>query len=212
MAEWQLRRDHAFSQQTLGAVEIRKQRIEYARALRDACFYRAPFLRAQHQRQRIERPRTIGALRIRVHVVRNAVLDDESARELDTAPRRCARIGRGKSVDQARASAVAPHRSRRATRHSAARPRRSSPELRSALRGSLLSEIEREGMVGIRRLLGRRDHPWRMAHPEEAREAAALGLRMHSPERSRSCGRRDASRGTGSRPSSAASRCRRDRT
>ncbi len=87
MTERQLRRNDALREQLLRAVEIGEQRIEQLRPLRDARLDPPPLARRNEERQEIERPRTIAALRIGVDVVGDAVLDDEPARKLDAAAR-----------------------------------------------------------------------------------------------------------------------------
>ena len=56
-------------------------------SLSDAGFDGRPLACGDHERHRIERPRAIAALGIGVDVVGNAVLDDESAGEIDVATR-----------------------------------------------------------------------------------------------------------------------------
>ena len=88
MSERQLGGHVALGEQPLRPVEIRQQRVQHARALRDARFDGLPLRGRQHERQRIERPGPVGALRVGVDVVGDAVLDDEPARELERAAHR----------------------------------------------------------------------------------------------------------------------------
>ena len=100
MAERQLGGHVAFGQQPLRAIEIGQQRVQHARALRDARFDGLPFGGRQHEGQRIERPGTIGALRIGIDVVGDAVLDDQPARELERAAHGVGRIVGAQPVDE----------------------------------------------------------------------------------------------------------------
>ena len=100
MAERQLGGHVPFGEQPLRTVQVRQQRIQQARALRDARLDGLPLGRRQHERQRIERPGTIGALRIGVHVVGDAVLDDEPARELERAAHGVGRFVGAQAVDE----------------------------------------------------------------------------------------------------------------
>ena len=100
MAERQLGRDVTFGQQPLRAIEVGQQRVQQPRALRDAGFDGLPFGGRQHERQRIQRPGPIGALRVGVDVVGDAVLDDEPARQLERAAHGVGRIVGAQPVDE----------------------------------------------------------------------------------------------------------------
>ena len=100
MAERQLGGDVALGQQPLRPIEIGQQRVQQPRALRDARFDGLPLRGRQHERQRIQRPGTIGALRVGVDVVGDAVLDDEPARELERAAHGVGRIVGAQAVDE----------------------------------------------------------------------------------------------------------------
>ena len=100
MAERQLGGQVALGEQPLRAIEVRQQRIQHPRALRDAGFDGLPFGGRQHEGQRIQRPGTIGALRVGVDVVGDAVLDDEPARELERAAHGVGRIVGAQPVDE----------------------------------------------------------------------------------------------------------------
>jgi hypothetical protein len=56
MAERQLGGHVAFGEQPLRAVQVREQRVQQPRALRDAGLDGLPFGGRQHERQRIQRP------------------------------------------------------------------------------------------------------------------------------------------------------------
>ncbi len=100
MAESQLGRDDSFGKQSLSAVEVGQQGVQCPGALRDTCLDDTPFLRTDHEGKRIERPGAIRALRIGVHVIADAVLDDQATGELDAAPRRIARVPGSEAVDE----------------------------------------------------------------------------------------------------------------
>ena len=100
MSERQLGGNVAFGQQPLRSVEIGQQRVQQPRALRDARFDGLPLRGRQDERQRIERPGAVGALRIGVDVVGDAVLDDQPARQLERAAHRVGRIVGAQAVDE----------------------------------------------------------------------------------------------------------------
>ena len=100
MAERQLGRDVTLGQQPLRAVEVGQQRIQQPRALRDAGLDGLPLGGRQHERQRIQRPGPVGALRVGVDVVGDAVLDDQPARELERAAHGVGRFVGAQTVDE----------------------------------------------------------------------------------------------------------------
>jgi hypothetical protein len=87
MAERDLGREPALREQLLPAVQIAQHSVQQARALRDARLDPPPLRRAQDERQGIENPRAIPALRVGVYIVGDAVLDDHAPREFGGAPR-----------------------------------------------------------------------------------------------------------------------------
>ena len=70
----QRRRQQAFAEQALLAVNVDEDLVEQRRALHDRRLDPAPLLLRQDHRQEIQLPRAVGALRIGVHVVGDAVL------------------------------------------------------------------------------------------------------------------------------------------
>ena len=100
MAEGQLGGDVTFGQQPLRAIEVGQQRVQQARALRDARLDGLPLRGRQYERQRIQRPGPIGALRVGVDVVGDAVLDDQAARQLERAPHGVGRFVGAQPVDE----------------------------------------------------------------------------------------------------------------
>ena len=107
VTEGQLRRDQTFGEQALRTVEVAEQGIEQSRALHDTLLNPAPLVLGDDQRQRIQCPRPIGALRIGVDVVGNAVLDDQAARELERAARGIVRLVSRQPLNER--SPVRPH-------------------------------------------------------------------------------------------------------
>jgi len=99
MSERDLRGQRALCKQLLRPIQIREHRVQERRALRDACLDVLPLLRRQEIRQRIEDPGAVPALRVGVHVIRDAVLDDHAPRELGGAAGG-ARIVLENAVDQ----------------------------------------------------------------------------------------------------------------
>ena len=99
MSERDLRRQRALRKQLLRTIQIREHRVQERRTLRDACLDVLPLLRRHEIRQRIEDPGAVAALRVRVHVIGDAVLDDHAPRELGGAARG-ARIVLEYAVDQ----------------------------------------------------------------------------------------------------------------
>ncbi len=69
-------------QQLLGAVKVGQNGVEQARALDQAGFEVAPFRGRDEQRDRIQAPRAIGAQRIAIDVVGDAVFPDSLAGDL----------------------------------------------------------------------------------------------------------------------------------
>ena len=76
VAEHHRRRDRARAQQLLWAVDVGQHAVQQIGALRDAGFDDVPFGGRQQQRQRVDFPWPIGALRIGIHVIGDAVLAD----------------------------------------------------------------------------------------------------------------------------------------
>ena len=70
-------RRQTVSQQLLGSVQIRENRIQQAGTLRDGGSDVRPFRAVQNQGERIERPGPAGALRIAVDIVGGTVFVDE---------------------------------------------------------------------------------------------------------------------------------------
>ena len=85
MTERQFSRNSAVRQQPLRAIEVVEQRVEQACTLNHARLDLAPLGGGQQDRQRIEYPGAIASLRIRIHIVSYAVLDDQSARQVHAA-------------------------------------------------------------------------------------------------------------------------------
>ena len=69
-------RDQAVAQQVLVAVNIGKDAVENIRALGDALFDLAPFVRRDQHRQHVQIPGALLALRVGVNVVGHAVFAD----------------------------------------------------------------------------------------------------------------------------------------
>ena len=76
MAEHQLGRQQTVAQQALRPVKIRQDRVEQRCPLPHRGLDHRPFAMVQEHRHRIERPRPIGALRVAIHVVGDAMLVD----------------------------------------------------------------------------------------------------------------------------------------
>ena len=74
MTEHQRRRQQAFVEKALLAVDVVQHLVEQRRALHDPGLDAAPFLLGQDHRQEIQLPGPVGALRIGVDVVGDAVL------------------------------------------------------------------------------------------------------------------------------------------
>ncbi len=85
VSERQFRGNRTVRQQLLRSVDIRQQRVEEPRPLRDAEFDLAPFGSGQQDRQRIEHPGAIASLWIGVDIVGYAVFHDQTARQFDAA-------------------------------------------------------------------------------------------------------------------------------
>ena len=212
MAERQLGRDVPFGEQALRAVEIRQQRIEQARALRDAGFDGLPFGGRQHERQRIERPGTIGALRVGVDVVGDAVLDDEPARELERAAHRVGRSSaRRRSMSGRQCGRIAPWRIVQLVVASQGRRAREPRACHVAITHQTLRRSSVNGNSAFGVSARRCDRLRRVAHSDKSRQAPAFGLeRVHREGVvAAAAGMRDVI--LRSRPSSDSSRCRPDR-
>ena len=82
MAEDELGGQYLFFQEMLGAVEIGEEGVEDAQSLADPRFDPLPIVRRDHQRDRIEDPRTLPPLGILVDVVGDAVVADQPPRLL----------------------------------------------------------------------------------------------------------------------------------
>jgi len=89
-----------FCEQPLRPVQIREQRIEHARALHDTFLDLAPFILRDDEGQWIKCPRPVGALRIGVDVVGDAVLDDQTPREFERAARAIVRLIGGQTFNE----------------------------------------------------------------------------------------------------------------
>ncbi len=100
VAERQLGRHVTFGQQALRTVQVGEQRVQQPRALRDAGLDDLPLGGRQHEGQRVQGPGPIRALRIRVHVVGDAVFDDEPARQLQRTAYRIGRFVGAQPVDE----------------------------------------------------------------------------------------------------------------
>ena len=101
MAEGQLGRNDAL--RPAGAAGRRDPRAAHSAAVARCATPASmalPLRGGQHERQRIQRPGTVGALRIGVDVVGDAVLDDEPARQLERAADRVGRIVGAQPVDE----------------------------------------------------------------------------------------------------------------
>jgi hypothetical protein len=92
MPENQLRRHYAFGQQTLWSVKVGQKRVQQARSLCESAFDEAPLAISQNEGNGVQRPGAIGALGVRINVVGDAILDDQTLREVERAARRSARI------------------------------------------------------------------------------------------------------------------------
>ena len=100
MAERQFGRDMPFGQQPLPPIEVGQHRVEQPRTLRDARFDCLPLRGRQYERQRIQRPGPVGALRVGVDVVGDAVLDHQAARQLERAAHGVGRFVGAQTVDE----------------------------------------------------------------------------------------------------------------
>src|SRR5208282_6677396 len=85
MAEDQLGGKQTLAQQALRSVKVRQQRVEQRRSLAHHGFDRRPFLLPDYERQRIERPWAIGAAKISIHIVGNAVVVEQATSFLPSA-------------------------------------------------------------------------------------------------------------------------------
>ena len=147
MAEGELGRREALGEQPLRSVEIGEQRVEQAGALHDAGLDAAPLVGATTQRQRVEVPGAVGALRVGVDVVGDAVVDDQPARQFDAAPRGASRPSRPQAVEQ-----TAPVLARRALRvdHLVVAGRLQERQRHVAQPGrSAAAQVERERKVRV---------------------------------------------------------------
>ena len=79
VGKYQLGREHILAQQALRPIEIGQDGVEQRGALDDGGFDVFPLGRIDHERNRIERPGAIGAFRIAIDVVGDAVVVDQAA-------------------------------------------------------------------------------------------------------------------------------------
>ncbi len=100
MAERQLRGHQPFGEQALRTVEICQHGIQQPRPLLQSGFDGAPLRGADHERQRIQGPGPVGALRVGVDVVRHAVFDDQPAGQLQSPSGSPARVVLSDLLDQ----------------------------------------------------------------------------------------------------------------
>lgn len=77
-------RQQTFGEELLLAIEIGQHGIEQGGTLGDCRRYLGPFVGRDNQRQRIERPRPVGAVRIGIDVVGDAIFLDAPVDELQT--------------------------------------------------------------------------------------------------------------------------------
>ena len=85
MAENQVGRQQAVAQQALRSVKVGQDCVEQGRTLPHRGLNCGPFAMVQEHRHRVERPRPVGALRIAVNIVSDAVLMDQAATFLPSA-------------------------------------------------------------------------------------------------------------------------------
>ncbi len=79
MSENQVRRHDPFGQQALRPVEVGEQGFQQPRALRKTAFDRPPLGVRQNEGDGVECPGPIRTLRVGIHVVGDAVFDDETS-------------------------------------------------------------------------------------------------------------------------------------
>ena len=68
--------------------------------MRDSFLNRAPLLLREYERQRVESPRAVRALRIGIDVIGNAVLDDQAPREFQRTARRIVRLVEAQTLQE----------------------------------------------------------------------------------------------------------------
>ena len=83
MSEHQLGWHDPFGQQALRPVEVGQQGFEQPRALRETALDRLPLGARQNERDWVERPGPIRTLRVGIHVVSDAVFDNQPPREVE---------------------------------------------------------------------------------------------------------------------------------
>jgi hypothetical protein len=109
----QRRRQRAVLEQLLRAIEVAEHGVEQARALGDRAGELLPLGRRQDQGQRIDLPRPVGALRIGIDVVGDAVLEDAPAHVIDAVPhllgRRRVEVGQERLPRGANAAVLGEH-------------------------------------------------------------------------------------------------------
>ena len=66
-------------QEALGSIEVRQEGIEQSRALSHRSFDGCPFLLIDYERHRIEWPWTVGAARILIDIISNAIFVKQAA-------------------------------------------------------------------------------------------------------------------------------------
>ena len=167
-----------FGEQALRAVEIGQQRVEQPRTLRDARLDGLPLRGRQHERQRIQRPGPVGALRVGVDVVGDAVLDDQPARQLERAAHRVGRFVGAQAVDER--PPVRAHRALRSSQLVVASQVAPAREPRAFHRRlgthQTLRRSSVNGNSAFGAAVGRCDAAGRVAHADKSRQAPALRL------------------------------------
>ena len=223
MAQHQGRWQQRLLEQALLAIGVRQDAVEQARALRHAALDATPFLRTNDVRQHLQRPGSAGPALGLVDVVGDAVFadlpSDQVLAALKVVQRRpqvlgevlpqgpqgavfvtqlveMARLDRAGAVQQ-RLGHVGPQAGIVEKRQVGCH----GPDIVSTAMG--LAQVQRERMLQPD---GKRSHihrAWRVAHAEEARQAAALCLIGIDGEGVVAAATGCARRGTGSRPASA---------